>query len=78
MTFSHPRHFIIDDCVDTQQTDTYICAVDDKKLLIIRSRQSIFSSENKNESDHFLLSTTAFSQLLINNFDDTQQNFALF
>ena len=54
--------------------DMLVFCVVHEKLSIIESRQCVFSFEKPKPIDCFLLSTTVFSQLLIDNFDDTQQN----
>ena len=54
-----------------QAVNRYVfCVVHEKKLLIITSRQYVFSFEKPKQMDCFLLSTTFFSQLLIDNFDN--------
>ena len=58
----------------TQAANRYVfCVVQKKKLSIIKSCQCVFCFEKPKRIDWFLLSTV-FSQLLIDNFDDTQQN----
>ena len=66
ITKRHRSHFL----VDNKRTDMFFV------LSITKSRRRVFSFEKWKRIDYFLLSTTVFSQLLIDNFDHTRQNLA--
>ena len=63
--------------VSTQAANTHVFFVVHEKKLLTTSGQTlvdVFSPLKPKRIDCFLLSTTVFLQLLINNFDDTWQN----
>ena len=82
MSVSHRRHFMINDCFDpgilTQSHKHVLCVVDEKKLSITRSCQCVFSFEKwKRIATLVVVDNSFFSQLLIDNVDNTRQNFIL-